>query len=258
MTVERHYCHQTEESVTVHIAALLAAITAGSIPLTALAALTASRLLVSSAGGVIEARAALTASRLVQSGSDGLLAVLAAITADRALISDGSGFPTHSTLTATQLAAAACAVTDTATIDLTLAANSLSASVIDGSISSAKLAAQAAGNASSSGFGGAAAIASTSYTSIQTASISPKTTTSKITVQVSAGYLHGSGNTLFRISRSSALVGAEYSVGVTTVLGFSATETPGTTSSITYSLDVKNDVPAGAAGSGQITLLESV
>lgn len=128
----------------------------------------------------------------------------------------------------------------------------------DGIVNAAKLAAQAAGNASSSALGGSGVITSTAYVSFHTASFTPTKTTSKVTIHARIQHLFGAGTTTVRISRAGSLVGPEVGVGITTQLAWEATEVPGSVAAQTYSIDVKNDTPAGAAGSGQLTFIESV
>lgn len=297
MTAERHYCHQTEQSVTVHIAAIVAAILAGTIPVSALEALTASRLLVTSPGGVITPRAALTASRIVNSGTDGLLDVnaaltngalvragasgaladnagvlnadvgaaaaiavskLAALTASRALVSDASGFLSTSAITSTQLAAMITSKSDTARIALTIAANVLSADVVANSIGPTQMAAQGAGT-NIVGSQATFSITSASYQDAASCNYNaPKTANSRVRVCGFGIYLHTSGTTTITLRRGTTVIAEENTWISTLPFMYEVTDTGHGGSNTTWNLSAKNTASTGQIVYGKVVVTDLV
>lgn len=281
-TARTHYEHLDAAT----LAALLALIPAGTIPLSALAPLTASRVVVSDGSGVLSPNGALTSGKLVRANGTGSLAddtgvvnadvgaaaaiaysklnlatsivnadvaaaaaiafsKMAALTTDRALVSNSSGVVSTSALTAAQLAAAACAVTDTGRIDLTLSANSLSADLVAGGVRTVDLAAQAAGTVNIGSPVSSFTISSSSYQDAASITYTPKSSASRVLLLGWGVYVHTSGTTTITLRRGTTVIDSEFTYISTLPVLLMAVDSSHGGSSTTWNYSVKNTTPAG-------------
>lgn len=272
---------------------------AGSIPLSALATITASRIVSTTAGGVLQANAALTSGALVRANGTGSLAdnagvintdvsaaaaiaysklnlatsivnadvaaaaaiavsKLAAQTASRAAAFDASGFLTPSALTSAQLAAAACAVTDTGRIDLTLSANSLSADLVAGGIRTVDLGAQQVGYVDCGAYATGSVSYGTSYTDVAGHGYTPRKSTSRILVLAYNLHVHSSGTTTLAIRRGTTVISTEPTFTGTTMMVIAAVDTGHGGTAQTWYISGKNTTPAGAGIDAQVALFDIV
>jgi hypothetical protein len=217
---------------------------------TANASLTSNRMVYSDGNGSIASAGALTQNRVVTADVNGIVSSAAAITASRALISDANGVPTHSTLTSANLANAACTVTDSNRIDLTLSGNDLTADLKNGSVVAQYVASQSVAYAAGSNTGGASqSISSTSYANFASFAYTPRASTSTVMVEAFGIHVYTSGTTTFAIRRGTTVIGGgttEPTATITTAIALRADDTGHGGSTQTYNFSVKNSTPAGS------------